>query len=284
MKNQYRESAKWQKFNRVHRIKLNVFMAFTGLYVLALVGGLVAQRYEVLFWGGMLGALLNLVVCLGGQVMGIAIVIGAFESSYRIWHAELGKIFGNVGRQTRLGTFGFYRFVFNPRPVDMLAAILDRKLGIQELGEEEVRLKRRRDNASQKLEVATLKLQLCGLEGKFRDGSREHKLLVRAIRKCNDSVALKRLLEELTAAQPHEEPSEVPNGTDRIAELAATFQAEQAEGTDEEATRLFRAAEQETDRKAKRKKLVEAIGTLRAANKRRQEREEKAASLRGKSP
>ncbi len=281
VKNQYREAATWQQFNRVHELKLKAFMVLFGAYIAVMTGMLVAQHYGFVLWGGRLGALLNLIFGLGGQLVMLFIAIVAFDAPYRRWHGELAKIFGSVGRQTRLGAFGFYRFMFNPRPADTLAAILDQKLEIQELGEEHARLERERDGWNRKLEIETLKLQLAGLDGKFREGSSEQRRLERALRKCADPVALRRLLEELTKLEPHRElPSEAPNGPDRIEELIATFREEERDGTDEEATRLFHAALQEESRKGKRMKLVAAIGKLRAANRRRKEQEEKAASRR----
>lgn len=284
MGNIYRESERWIRFAKVHRAKWAVLVAYIVTYFLVLTLGFVAQRWEWLFFGGQLGALFNLVFCLGGQVLFLFTFIPLFHGSYHVWRRELEKLFGT---RINAGRLHFYNFAVGRKPVEELARIRDVQIEKENLNREMTTAERKLSSAKTDLEVSQLKLAIYELSGKFRPNSSEANRIERAMRRTTDVGALKRLLEELTTLEPH---SEVPNATpvarDKIAELEATFRAEEhAGGQDAEATRLFTAAGQATDRKQKRKLLVEAIARLKAENKKTREREERfAAHKRTQAP
>lgn len=280
MENIYRESTKWNRFARTHQTKWTVLASYIVAYFATLGICFYAQSAEWLFFGGLFGAGLNLVICLGGQVVFIFMAIMLFDSSYRIWVDELNKLFGGTVRPRR---WHFYSFILGKKPVEELIRVHDLQIEKQRLEEHRESAVRNLHDEEAKLEVIELKIALYDLKDKFHSGSREAQRLERALRRGTNAHALQDLLDQLTSAQPSAEPvSKAPN-RDKIAELEATFSAEEAEGTDSDAKQLFLAAQTEQNRKTKRKLLVEAIATLRAANKKRREQEERSRRFRHSS-
>jgi hypothetical protein len=276
MQNIYRESDKWIRFANVHRAKWAVMVAYTLAYFTTAVVLVLAQRNEWLFMGGKLGALLNLVFFLGGQVLFLFIFIPLFNGSYLRWRDELGKLFGSP---VRAGRMHFYHFAMGRNPVEELARIRDLQIERVHLESKRATAQGNLASAEKNLELSLAKQELLALHGKFRSGSREDTRLERALRKGTDVRAIRALVEELSALEPHSDTPDATPARDKIAELEETFRAEEAQGDgDAEATRLFNAAQQEKDRKKKRGLLVEAIAKLKAANKKQREREERFAA------
>lgn len=271
-------AAKWQKFDRLHALKQTVSTVYWIAYCGFALVLFVLNRYEV---GIAKTGWLMLVIGVGGALASRVLMIMMFGDAYEVWRREFTRLFEAPGKPKLFGQFGFYTFMSIKKPSKRLEETWHIKHEIKDLQATKAVYMQELKASENTLAALELKQQLLVLVEKFPEGSKDAARIYKAIDKQNNLQALRTLVDEMDRKEPPQ-PAPVKEAIprDKIAELRADYLEAAGDKPDVAAQKIYAESLVLSDRKAQRKKLVEAISLQRSANRQAEKLLEQSRSIR----